>query len=219
MRYLALATDYDGTIATDGVVDDATADALRRAKAGGLTLILVTGREAHHLVEICPCYRLFDRIVAENGAVLFDPATERTEAIAPAPPTEFLERLRARGVPFGVGRSVVSTWQPHETAVAEAIAQLGIEWHVVMNKEAVMALPRGVDKASGLAAAARELGIDVARVVSVGDAENDIAMFHGAGLGVAVANALPSVKAAAGRVMSRLRGAGAAELIDQLLVP
>ena len=218
MTYRALATDYDGTIATDGVVDDATAEALRRARRAGVALILVSGREAHHLVELCPHWRLFDRIVAENGAVLFDTAAGRTTPIAPAPPAALLDALRARGVPFGVGRSVVSTWVPHEVAVAEAIADLAIDWHVVMNKTAAMALPRGIDKCSGLLAASRELTIAPAQIVTVGDAENDIAMLRGFGLGVAVANALPSVKAAADRVTTRPRGAGVAELIDALLL-
>ena len=38
MRYLALATDYDETIAFDGRVDEPTVEALRRAKAAGLRL-------------------------------------------------------------------------------------------------------------------------------------------------------------------------------------
>jgi hydroxymethylpyrimidine pyrophosphatase-like HAD family hydrolase len=45
MHYLALATDYDGTIADDGVVDKPTLTALERLGGSARRLILVTGRE------------------------------------------------------------------------------------------------------------------------------------------------------------------------------
>ena len=45
MRFYCLATDYDGTIAHDGVVAATTIAALERLKASGRRLVLVTGRE------------------------------------------------------------------------------------------------------------------------------------------------------------------------------
>ena len=45
MHYLALASDYDGTLATDGRVDNATIAALERLRDSGRRLLLVTGRE------------------------------------------------------------------------------------------------------------------------------------------------------------------------------
>lgn len=45
MHYVALATDYDGTITHDGVVDDATLAAPERFRVSNLKLVLVTGRE------------------------------------------------------------------------------------------------------------------------------------------------------------------------------
>jgi HAD superfamily hydrolase (TIGR01484 family) len=54
MRYLALATDYDGTLAHDGVVDDATIRALERLVHSGRKLILVTGRELPGLESVFP---------------------------------------------------------------------------------------------------------------------------------------------------------------------
>ena len=44
MRYLALASDYDGTLAHDGRVDEETIAAIARLRASGRKLILVTGR-------------------------------------------------------------------------------------------------------------------------------------------------------------------------------
>ena len=50
-QYLALATDYDGTIAAHGRVDQATIDALRRARDANIRLILVSGRERESLAH------------------------------------------------------------------------------------------------------------------------------------------------------------------------
>jgi len=217
MRYLALATDYDGTLAHDGAVDQPTLDALTRARAAKITLIMVTGRDLPDLQRVFPHLALFDRIIAENGALLFNPATQATRMLAPPPPAAFLEALRRKGVPLSVGRSIVATVQPYEQVVLAAIRDLGLEWHVIFNKGSVMALPASITKATGLEWALDELRIPVERTIGVGDAENDHALLRLCGLGVAVANALPSLKADADLVTTGARGAGVTELIDRLL--
>ena len=218
MDIICLATDYDGTLAHNGVVDPATVEALERLKRSGRKLLLVTGRELPDLVAVCPRLDLFDRVVAENGALLFDPATKQERPLAPEPSPEFVARLRADGVaPLSVGRAIVATWEPHEAAALKAIRDLGLELQIVFNKGAVMILPPGVNKASGLRAALDDLGLSAHNVVAVGDAENDHAFMQAAGFSVAVANALPAVKAEADFVTAGARGAGVTELIDVLL--
>ena len=195
--YLALATDYDGTLAHEGRVDVPTLAGLDRVRASGRRLILVTGRELPELQACFAHLRKFDRVVAENGALLFDPATGTERVLAEPPPPALLDQLRRRGVaPISVGRVIVATWKPHETAVVETIRDLGLEMQVIFNKGAVMILPSGVNKATGLAAALAELGIKPENVVAVGDAENDHALLDLVGCGAAVANALPMLRAA-----------------------
>jgi hydroxymethylpyrimidine pyrophosphatase-like HAD family hydrolase len=217
MRYRALATDYDGTIAHDGLVAGSTLEALRRLKQSGRRLILVTGRELDDLQKNFSHCELFDRIVAENGALLYNPASRESRMIAPAPPPRMVQELQLRGVPISVGRSIVATVEPHEHALLSVIHDLGLEWHVIFNKGAVMALPSGITKATGLLPALEELGVDPHRTVAVGDAENDHAFFRLCGIAVAVANALPALKAAADLITENPRGAGVAELIDKIL--
>ena len=77
MRFFALASDYDGTLAHHAKVDPDTIAAVRRFKESGRKFILVTGREMHELLEIFPEANLCDRIVAENGALLYNPATRQ----------------------------------------------------------------------------------------------------------------------------------------------
>ena len=50
-------------------------------------------------------------------------------------------------------------WRPHEKEAIEAIRDLGLELQVIFNKDAVMILPSGVNKMTGLAAALKEIGI------------------------------------------------------------
>jgi len=215
--YQAIATDYDGTLAHDGQVDEPTIDALLRARAAGLATILVTGRELPDLFNTFAHAALFDRIVAENGAVLYQPATQQLRALSVPPPPRLLEQLAAKAVPVSVGHTIVATVEPHEHVLLTAIHELGIEWHIIFNKGAVMALPADVTKATGLMAALDEIGLAANQVVGVGDAENDQAFLRMCGLSVAVANALPSVKAAADVITKGARGAGVIELIERLL--
>jgi hydroxymethylpyrimidine pyrophosphatase-like HAD family hydrolase len=217
MRYQALATDYDGTIAHDGVVDEPTTSALRRARAAGMRLVMVTGRELSDLFNTFEHTDLFDRVVAENGAVLYEPATKSIEMLAPAPPPALIEALSRQSIPLSVGHSIVATVEPHEHQVLAAIHELGLEWHVIFNKGSVMALPAEVTKATGLAPALAALGVPHERTVGVGDAENDHAFLRMCGMAVAVANALPAVKEMAQVVTTGARGAGVVELIERLL--
>jgi phosphoglycolate phosphatase len=218
MKVQALATDYDETLAEHGTVSAATLAALERLRATGRKLILVTGRELPDLRQVFPKHDLFDRIVAENGAVLYTPATGELRLLAPAPPREFARRLAAREVaPLYQGHVIIATLVPNETIVLEEIRQMGLELEIIFNKGAVMVLPSGINKATGLAAALAELDLLADGVVAVGDAENDHAFLRSAGLGAAVANALPAVKETAGLTLSAGYGAGVRELIDLII--
>lgn len=218
MRYLALATDYDGTLASNGQVHSETLDALKRLKESGRKLILVTGRQLEDLSQVFPQADWFDCIVAENGAFLYFQETRETKALGDRPPETFIQALRDRNVePLGIGHVIVATWHPHETVVLETIRDLGLELQVIFNKGAVMVLPSGINKAAGLKAALGQMGLSAHNVVAVGDAENDHAFLEASEFSVAVANALPMLKEQADWVTQNSRGAGVTELIDQLV--
>lgn len=217
-RYLALATDYDGTLASQGAVDHETAEALRRLAASGRRLILVTGRQIEDLKRVFPEVEIFDRVVAENGAVIYRPGSGEIRLLAEPPPAAFVDALRRRGVdPLSVGHVVVATVQPNDTTVLEVIRELGLELQVILNKGSVMVLPVSVDKATGLAAVLEELSLSPQSIVGVGDAENDLTFLAMCGRSVAVANALDTVKQRAAFVTGGRSSAGVRELIDLLL--
>ncbi len=217
MWYLVLATDYDGTVATHGTILPETVKSLERCLDSGRKLVMVTGRELPDLQRVCPHLSLFEWVVAENGGLLYRPATREERPLAKAPREDFVLRLRERGVaPLSVGKVIVATWEPHENTVLQTIRDLGLEMQVIFNKGAVMILPTGINKATGLAAALAEMGISPHNVVGVGDAENDNALLGACEVGVAVANATPQLKDRADYVTTADHGAGVAELIDRL---
>jgi len=218
MRWLALACDYDGTLAHDGVLDDLTAAALDRFRASGRQLLMVTGRELPDLQRVCAVLSKFDWIVAENGALLYRPSDHYSRLLcAPASAALAQKLAEAQAQPLSVGRAIIATREPHETLAIELIKNLGLELQVIFNKGAVMVLPTGVNKATGLACALKEMRMDAQKVVGVGDAENDHAFLSMCGVGVAVGNALPILKESADLVMEGKRGFGVTELIDRIV--
>jgi HAD superfamily hydrolase (TIGR01484 family) len=218
MRYKALACDYDGTLASGGVVSEPTLAALQRLLASGRKLILVTGRELEDFLAAFPHAGLFEWLVAEDGALLYRPATRERRALGEPPPERFIQTLRRRGVkPLSAGRVIVSTAKPYEAVLLEVIRDLGLELQIIFNRDSVMVLPAGVNKATGLAAALKELGLSPLQVVGIGDAENDHAFLKICGCAVAVANAVPALREAADFVTRGENGAGVVELIEELL--
>ena len=217
MHFDVLACDYDGTLATDGRVAPETVAALARVRGRGCRVVLVTGRQLDDLQWVGPSLDSFDHVVAENGALLFDPGRATVELLAAPPPPAFLRALERAGVPFSVGRAIVATVRPHDVPVCEAIRALGLDLVPIFNKESVMVLPRGVTKGTGLRAALARLGLAREGTVAVGDAENDAELFAESAVAVAVANAVPALAAQARLVTAEPNGAGVRELVDRLL--
>jgi len=218
MRFAAVAIDYDGTLAQDGLVDSSTAAALEQVVASGRKFILVTGRTLRELLPLFPQAKLCARIVAENGAVLYRPATRDQRLLAAPASPALIDTLKRKGVtPLDVGDSIIATVRPHEVPIMEAIRDLGLEHHVIFNRESVMVLPPGINKATGLAAALDELQLSPHEVVGIGDSENDHALFQASELAVAVASAVPTLRDAADWVTTRSNGAGTSEALRALV--
>jgi HAD superfamily hydrolase (TIGR01484 family) len=217
-KYLALATDYDGTIAQHGDVTEATLAALNNWKDAGRKLIMVTGRELPDLHKVFPHTKIFDCIVAENGALLYWPASGEKKTLTTAPSPEFVQHLRARGVsPLSFGEAIVATQETYKGVVLEVIEELGLKLKVILNKGALMILPTSVDKATGLTAAANAMSIPLTDIAGVGDAENDQVFLTLCGYSAAVGNALTFLKKQVHYVTKATHGAGVEELIAKLL--
>ncbi|MBX9692125.1 MAG: HAD-IIB family hydrolase, partial [Cyanobacteria bacterium] len=218
MQYLAAAFDYDGTLAHHGTVSSAVVDALRKLKTSGRKLIMVTGRHLENLLDVFPEANIFDSLVVENGALLYNPTTKEEKPLSERFNKDLVDGLRKIPVdPLEVGRCIVATCEPYHTHALSVIKELGLELQVIFNKGAVMILPSGTNKGSGLLKALEELGLSAHNVAGAGDAENDHAFLALCEMSVAVQNALPSIKERVDFITQKHHGDGIIEMIDELL--
>src|SRR5262250_984662 len=194
MLFRALACDFDGTLASDDHVDPEVKKALQQARQMGVTLILVTGRTFFELTRVCDCLDLFDAVVAENGAVIYYPGSAMIRDLGPAVPGRLLAELDRRGVCYQAGRVIVGTARADETAAREALSTAGISCDLVANRSALMLLPSGVSKGSGVEHVLRFLELSPHDVLALGDAENDLALFDACGFSACPGDSVPTVR-------------------------
>jgi HAD superfamily hydrolase (TIGR01484 family) len=212
----ALAVDYDGTIADHGQVAPATFAALARVRESGRKVLLVTGRMLPDLRHVCPeVDDTFDAVVAENGAMLYVPSRREITGLGDGPEQALVAALRRREVPFDLGSAIVATDEIYAEAALAAIRETGVERTLVFNKGALMLLPGGVTKGTGLLAALAMMELSPHNAVAIGDAENDHAFLSVAECAVAVADAIPALRERADYVTRGGAGVGVVEFIDE----
>ncbi len=210
--YHAIAIDYDGTLTEEDQPRLDVLTALEEVRQAGVKAILVTGRVFSELAQVFPRVDdCFDFIVAENGGVLRCAGISR--AVTAPVPFELDERLVSRGISFKRGQVLLACDGEHEVAVLKELRRIGSDCQLVRNREALMVLPAGVSKGSGVSQALRELGLSYHSAVAIGDAENDLALLDRCELRVAVANATPSLRQHADIVLDAPNGAGILELL------
>ena len=217
MHVKVLACDLDSTLARNGVVAPETWDVLRRAKRAGLVLMLVTGRRLETFAADGPFAELFEAIVAEDGAAVYFPRNDAVVLpfgrIEPA----IVNRLEELDVPLEKGMAIVATWTPHDEAVLQVLKETGGGATVEYNKGAVMVLPPGATKGTGLQMALHELGYSPRNVLVCGDAENDRSLFEMAELAMAVSNAVPEIKQLSNAVLPQENGEAVRAMVEELL--
>ncbi len=194
MFFKALACDFDGTLAVDDRIGSSVRDALERARKAGLRLVLVTGRTFFELTRVCDCLELFDGVVAENGAVIYYPGSAMIRDQGPSVPGRLLDELERRGIYYQVGRVIVGTGRADEPAVREALRAAGVTRDLIMNRAALMLLPSGVSKGSGVQQVLRFLDLSSHDVLALGDAENDLALFDACGFSACPGNSIAVVR-------------------------
>ena len=195
MPFRALACGYDGTLATQDTIAASALEALQRARAAGIRLVLVTGRILFELARVSERLEVFDAVVAENGAVRYFPADSAVRDQGPAPSMRLLRALDRRKVPFQAGRVIVATTHDRRDAVLGALAEAEVALKLVENRGALMLLPVGISRGTGLVIALFGLGVSPADVLAIGDAKNDFALFDACGWSACPEDALPQVKA------------------------
>lgn len=217
MHLMILACDLDGTLAEEGRVATETWSLLQRLKTANWSLILVTGRALQSFAPEGLFAEIFDAIVAEDGAVVYFPRRDIVTLPFGGLHETLLARLLALDIPLERGLAMVATRVPHDLAVLRALHDAAGGATVEYNRGAVMVIPPGATKGTGLQYALRELGCSPHNVIACGDAENDRSLFACAELRVAVRNATDDLRAQADVVLEAANGAGIRALGEQLL--
>jgi hydroxymethylpyrimidine pyrophosphatase-like HAD family hydrolase len=211
VKLSVIAIDYDGTVARGDVLDPNVRPAIAAARTSGIIVLLVTGRILDDLRRVAGDLHFVDGVIAENGAILHFPDSGRTSTLAPPVPDGFVTELRRRGIPFGLGRSLVDADAAEAPRLLEVIRTFELPLVLIFNGGRVMVLPQGVSKATGLHTALDTLRLSARNTVAIGDAENDHELLRLAEVGVAVEWGSPALRAAADVV---LQGSGPPAVAD-----
>jgi len=187
-----MAFDFDGTLAVNGSVPAEVETALEQCRESGHVLFLVTGRR-FETVALGHLGSLFAGIVWENGAVLTHTASGETYLPFGQLDARLLKAIEEAGIPFERGLAIAATWTPHDQALWGILRSHGGSTSIEYNKSAVMVLPPGATKGTGLERLLALCGLSPRNLAAFGDAENDLSMLTLAEVSVAVADAIPAV--------------------------
>jgi hydroxymethylpyrimidine pyrophosphatase-like HAD family hydrolase len=202
VKLAAVAIDYDGTIAVEGAMNPLVREAIGHVRLHGIAVILVTGRRIAELRKVVGDLDCFNAIVAENGAVLYFPESQRATVIGHAPSTRFVEGLNQLGIDFAVGDSVVETDATNAVGVLQLIHALELPLMLAFNRSRLMILPPGVAKSTGLARVLSAMRLSIHNTIGIGDAENDHDLLDACEVGVAVEWGSPALRVVADEIIA-----------------
>jgi len=186
MKFLAIALDYDGTIASHDVLDAGVRRAIGELRAKDIIVLIVTGRIMSELRRVAGDLHFVDGVVAENGAVVEFTDSGYSRAFAPAPPAVFIDALRKEGIPFNVGQAVIEADSYYGPAILAILQRLELPLALLFNRGRLMVLPQAISKATGLREAMKILRLSPHNAVAIGDGENDHELLQSCEIGIAV---------------------------------
>jgi len=201
VKFGVLALDYDGTIARDGVLCPEVKAAIAEARSRGIVVIIVTGRILSDLRSVAGELTFVDAVVAENGAIVEFPNSQR-QINGHLPPQIFFDELRRRRVPFKSGDCIVEADASAAPTVLGAIRELQLPLVILFNRNRLMILPQAISKGTGLRSALEILRLSAHNAIAIGDAENDHDLLAECEIAAAVAWGSTMLQAEADEVIS-----------------
>jgi len=213
--FRAVAFDLDGTLTSGERIATEVLTAIDDTRRDHAVL-LVTGRVKADLERVFPgLIEHFSAVVTENGAVLTTRTPDGWETRLLREPVDVAidKMLADRSISTSRGDVLTAVDGRDAGVAADVISDLGLDSQVIHNRGRAMILPAGVTKGSGLRAGLQALGLGEHSAIAVGDAENDLSLLHAAEVGVAVADAVPSLKDHADLVLDLPDGKGVVDLL------
>ncbi|MCK4809115.1 MAG: glycosyltransferase [Candidatus Aenigmarchaeota archaeon] len=218
----AIITDYEQTItdkipADDFNETDIDRGMLRSMRKLNIDLILATGRNIRYVKKMCKRFTGWRCIVAENGAVIYFPATKKTITINTYYMTRAKKIIKNLNLPGTMaGKVIVRARAVDEQIIKEKLGKLNEKVSIIKNADEIMIVPINVDKGLGLRIAMRYLNIDMDKTVVIGNGENSQSMFMNPGIKIALFNAAEKLKKLADHVTKNTSTRGMRELIAQI---
>jgi len=226
-RLSALACDLDGTLTgADRRISLPAMECLMGLIRRGIRVIPASGNTVCFMDAFCRLAGTDGTLIAENGGVyrigytgplrVFGNRATAWEAYRAvehhfaeqgttlelySPAYRFSDVAFARTVPVDEVRAVLG-------GTAITVVDTGFAIHLQSP---------GISKGTGLRALAEELGLPLEQVMAVGDSANDVEMIEVAGVGAAVANSHPSLRAVADMVAEKEYGDGFIEAVRRYL--
>ena len=186
MKLGAIALDYDGTIATHGVMHPDVRAAVGAVRDAGIAVILATGRRLDDLRRVAGDLGCFDVVVAENVAVLDFPLRGCHVLLGRPPAPAFVDELKRRGLVFQAGECLVEADAGTSGTIIDVIHALQQPLVLTFNRGRVMVLPQAIGKSTGLREALTTLRVSIHNAIAIGDAENDHDLLDACEVGAAV---------------------------------
>ncbi len=218
----AIITDMDRTI-TDGPAkrnfDPADFDnnLMKEMESLGKDFFLATGRDIKYVNALCKKFKVWRAIIAENGAVIYFPATKKTITIN----TEYMKQAKKiikelKLKESTTGKVIATVNIKDEAIVRKALTELESDLNFERNANEIMVTPKGVEKGLGVRIAMQYLNINLDDTLVIGDGENDVSMFLNPGFKIALANADEKLKKLANQITSAPSVKGMHEIITEL---
>jgi len=219
----AIATDLDGTLTDERQRISLNAiEAMRQVEARGIPVVLATGNVLPITRAVSVYMGTSAPVVAENGGIVHWPTKGRTKVLADRKRCD--EALRHLQREMDVKPVFTDPWRVTEVALepdadVKKIEELLADWDLLIEATgfAVHISNPGINKLEGVRIACSWMDISLGDVMAIGDSANDLSMIEGCGVGVAVANASPQVKASADHVTHNKGGDGVVEALQRYL--
>jgi hydroxymethylpyrimidine pyrophosphatase-like HAD family hydrolase len=207
-RIALVVSDVDGTLLTkDKVLTDKTSRAARQLQDSGVGFTIVSSRPTIGMRFLIEPLRLTLPIGSFNGSSI----KKRTIKTDPVIVEDFAPYLSAACKIVG-SSSDPALLQRCETAMQQA---LGTQAMAVRSQSYYLDItPPGSDKGTFVEAIAKRLGIPTGAVATIGDMQNDLAMFRKCGMSIAMGNATDDIKRQATNVTTSNQDEGFAGAID-----
>jgi hypothetical protein len=157
---------------------------------------------------------LFAGIVWEDGAVLHHTVADEVYLPFGRIDPRLVEALELAGVPLEHGKAIVSTRIPYDETVWHVLNEWGGDAVIVHNRGMVRILPPGTAKGAGLERLLGLCGFSPRNLVSFGDGEDDLSLLQLGETGVAVADAVSSLREVADVVTTQRGPAGILEALE-----